>query len=138
MGSFETSDFKKVGHGMAAFGIIFTLLGLFFFDKGLLAIGNILLVSGVLLTAGANSLHFFLRPKNYKSSVPLMLGFVLVIAGWPITGLFSETCGFVFLFREIWPTVANFLRKLPILGSVLRLSSGHPYFARSRGNRCPV
>ncbi|KAH6772869.1 hypothetical protein C2S52_004298 [Perilla frutescens var. hirtella] len=131
----------KIGQGLAAFGFIFTLIGvMLFFDKGFLAIGNILLLSGFILTAGlSSSMLFFLKPKNYKGTILLVLGFFLVVTGCPMSGLFLETCGFIFLFRELWPTIANFLRRLPFLGSlVLRQSCSPPYFARSRGMRCPV
>lgn len=40
---------------------------LFLFDRGLLAIGNMLFLAGVTMTIGAfATLRFFMRPKNYK------------------------------------------------------------------------
>lgn len=39
---FEITDTQKIGVGLAGFGISFLFLGiLLFFDKGLLAIGNV-------------------------------------------------------------------------------------------------
>ncbi|KAH7521390.1 hypothetical protein FEM48_Zijuj07G0028000 [Ziziphus jujuba var. spinosa] len=49
MVSFEMNDRKKIGLGLTGFGIFFSFLGIiFFFDKGLLAMGNVnpLLVRG--------------------------------------------------------------------------------------------
>ncbi|KAK4410928.1 Vesicle transport protein GOT1 [Sesamum angolense] len=68
MVSFETSDLKKVGLGLTGFGLIFTFAGvLLIFDKGFLTIGNILFLSGMILTIGMkSSLHFFMKPQNYK------------------------------------------------------------------------
>eukprot|EP01047_Picozoa_sp_COSAG01_P069849 COSAG01_NODE_10443_length_2164_cov_1.986441_4_plen_81_part_00 len=37
-----TSDSRKIGFGLTAFGMLFTMLGvLFFFDQALLAMGNV-------------------------------------------------------------------------------------------------
>jgi hypothetical protein len=58
----------EIGIGLTGFGVLFTFLGIiFFFDKGLLAMGNILFVAGVMLTIGMKStVSFFLKPRNYK------------------------------------------------------------------------
>jgi hypothetical protein len=58
----------EIGIGLTGFGVLFTFLGIiFFFDKGLLAMGNILFVAGVMLTIGMKStISFFLKPRNYK------------------------------------------------------------------------
>ncbi|KAL6511131.1 Golgi Transport [Orobanche gracilis] len=66
--SFEMNDRKKIGLGLTGFGIFFSILGIiFFFDKGLLAMGNILFLSGVTLTIGLkSSMQFFIKRSNYK------------------------------------------------------------------------
>ncbi|BAT88938.1 hypothetical protein VIGAN_05258500 [Vigna angularis var. angularis] len=68
MVSFEMNDRKKIGLGLTGFGIFFSFLGvMFFFDKGLLAMGNILFVSGVSLTIGLKStMQFFMKRSNFK------------------------------------------------------------------------
>ncbi|BAH94816.1 Os10g0337600 [Oryza sativa Japonica Group] len=68
MVSFEMNDLQKIGIGLTGFGVFFSFLGIiFFFDKGLLAMGNILFLSGLGLTIGLKStLQFFTKPKNYK------------------------------------------------------------------------
>ncbi|EPS65401.1 hypothetical protein M569_09377, partial [Genlisea aurea] len=68
MVSFEMNDRKKIGVGLTGFGVFFSLLGIiFFFDKGLLAIGNILFISGVTLTIGLkSSVQFFMKTSNFK------------------------------------------------------------------------
>ncbi|KAG6526390.1 hypothetical protein ZIOFF_016374 [Zingiber officinale] len=68
MVSFEMNDQKKIGLGLTGFGVFFSILGIiFFFDKGLLAMGNILFLSGLMLTIGLKStMQFFAKPKNYK------------------------------------------------------------------------
>ncbi|KAL6567123.1 hypothetical protein OROMI_015527 [Orobanche minor] len=118
MMSFEMNDRKKIGLGLTGFGIFFSILGIiFFFDKGLLAMGNILFLSGVTLTIGPkSSMQFFMKRSNYKGSVSFGIGFFLVIIGWPIIGMILEAYGFVVLFSGFWPTLAVFLQKIPVLG----------------------
>ncbi|XP_048500808.1 vesicle transport protein GOT1-like [Beta vulgaris subsp. vulgaris] len=140
MASFEMDDRKKIGLGLTGFGFCFTCLGvIFLFDKGLLAMGNILFLSGVALTIGLKStLGFFTKPQNFKGTVSFGAGFFFVIIGWPIIGMILELYGFIVLFSGFWPTLAVFLQRIPILGWVLQ----HPIFRslidRYRGKRVPV
>ncbi|KAG5540040.1 hypothetical protein RHGRI_020318 [Rhododendron griersonianum] len=101
MSSFEMDDRKKIGLGLTGFGVFFSFLGvLFFFDKGLLAMGNILFLSGVMLTIGLkSSLQFFMKPSNYKGTISFGVGFFFVIVGWPVLGMILEAYGFIVLFR---------------------------------------
>ncbi|KAK4440443.1 Vesicle transport protein GOT1 [Sesamum alatum] len=122
MVSFEMNDRKKIGLGLTGFGVFFSFLGIIFlFDKGLIAIGNILFLSGVTLTIGLkSSMQFFMKPSNFKGTVSFGLGFILVIIGWPIIGMIIEAYGFVVLFSGFWPTLAVFLQKIPVLGWLLQ------------------
>ncbi|KAL0436741.1 UNVERIFIED_CONTAM: Vesicle transport protein GOT1 [Sesamum radiatum] len=118
MMSFEMNDRKKIGLGLTGFGVFFSFLGIiFFFDKGLLAMGNILFFSGVTLTIGLkSSMQFFMKRSNFKGTVSFGVGFFLVIIGWPIIGMIIEAYGFVVLFSGFWPTLAVFLQKMPVIG----------------------
>ncbi|KAL2901614.1 Vesicle transport protein GOT1 [Bienertia sinuspersici] len=126
MASFEMNEIKKIGLGLTGFGVFFTFLGVFFmFDKGLIAMGNILFLSGVALTIGPKStLLFFMKPQNFKGTIALGVGFFFVLIGWPIIGMLLETYGFFVLFSGFWPTLAVFLQRIPVLGWVLQ----HPFF----------
>ncbi|KAF3619716.1 Vesicle transport protein GOT1A [Capsicum annuum] len=90
----------EIGLGLTGFGVFFSFLGIiFFFDKGLIAMGNILFFSGVALTIGLkSSLQFFSKRSNFKGTIAFGLGFLLVIIGWPILGMILEAYGFVVLF----------------------------------------
>ncbi|KAK6246621.1 hypothetical protein SCA6_009711 [Theobroma cacao] len=91
MVSFEMNDRKKIGLGLTGFGIFFSFLGIiFFFDKGLLAMGN--------------------------GTISFGVGFFFVVIGWPIFGMILEAYGFVVLFSGFWPTLAVFMQRIPILG----------------------
>ncbi|KAL5570478.1 hypothetical protein UlMin_027053 [Ulmus minor] len=118
MVSFEMNDRKKIGIGLTGFGVFFSFLGIiFFFDKGLLAMGNILFISGVTLTIGFKStMQFFMKPQNFKGTISFVVGFFLVVIGWPVFGMILEAYGFIVLFSGFWPTLAVFLQRIPILG----------------------
>ncbi|XP_024391991.1 vesicle transport protein GOT1 isoform X1 [Physcomitrium patens] len=140
MVGFEMNDRRKIGIGLTGFGVLFTFLGVvFFFDKGLLAMGNILFVAGVMITIGIKgTVSFFLKPRNYKGSILFAAGFALVIFGWAIVGMLIETYGFVLLFSGFWPTALVFLYRVPILGNILRQPFFTSFFDRFRERRVPV
>ncbi|CAN7120749.1 unnamed protein product, partial [Brassica rapa subsp. narinosa] len=128
MMSFEMNDRKKIGLGLTAFGVFFSFLGIMFvFDKGLLAMGNILFISGVSLTIGLKStMQFFTKRQNYKGTISFGSGFFFVLLGWPIFGMMLETYGFFLLtvfpyFSGFWPTLAVFVQKIPVLGWIIQL-----------------
>ncbi|KAJ0559328.1 hypothetical protein HanHA300_Chr06g0199131 [Helianthus annuus] len=90
----EMNELKKIGLGLTGFGVFFLFFGvIFFFDKGLLAVGNlltkgqfysvltqILFVSGVMTTIGVqSSLQFFTKRGNFK---PLLVGLVKSLVHW--------------------------------------------------------
>ncbi|KAL6576702.1 Golgi Transport [Orobanche minor] len=140
MMSFEMNDRKKIGLGLTGFGVFFSILGIiFFFDKGLLAMGNILFFSGVSLTIGLkSSAQFFMKRSNFKGTVAFGVGFFLVIIGWPIIGMMIEAYGFIVLFSGFWPTLSVFLQKIPVIGWLFQQPFVRSFFERYRGKRVPV
>nr|GMD13135.1 vesicle transport protein GOT1-like [Ipomoea batatas] len=88
---------------MTGFGVFFSFLGIiFFFDKGLIAMGNILFFSGVALTIGLkSSMQFFTKRTNFKGTMSFGAGFFLVVIGWPILGMILEAYGFIILFSGL-------------------------------------
>ncbi|CAD6210119.1 unnamed protein product [Miscanthus lutarioriparius] len=140
MVSFEMNDLKKIGLGLTGFGIFFSFLGIvFFFDKGLIAMGNILFLSGLGLTIGLKStMQFFTKPKNYKGTISFGAGFFLVLIGWPFFGMLLEAYGFIVLFSGFWPTLAVFLQRIPIIGWIFQQPFVTSFLDRYRGKRVPV
>lgn len=140
MATFDMNDRKKIGIGLTGFGVLFTLLGvIFFFDKGLLAMGNMLFLSGLALTIGLKSTtSFFLNRSNYKGSVSFLVGFLLVIVGWAFVGMILEAYGFVVLFSGFLPTVMVFLSRIPVIGWFFQQPFFISFFDRFRKRRVPV
>lgn len=93
-----------------------------FFDGGLLAIGNILFLSGLLLIIGlVRTLNFFSRKEKIRGTFAFLGGIILVFMKYPFIGMTIEAFGFINLFGDFFPVVVGFLRKLPIIGSLLSL-----------------
>ncbi|KAL4199600.1 hypothetical protein AMTRI_Chr03g145680 [Amborella trichopoda] len=134
------NELTQIGIGLTGFGVMFSFLGvMFMFDKGLLAMGNILFVSGVMLTIGPKStIQFFMKRQNYKGSIAFVLGFFLVLIGRPIIGMIIEAYGFIVLFRGFWPTIAVFLQRIPVLGWIFQLPVISSFLGTKRGKRVPV
>ncbi|KJA27668.1 hypothetical protein HYPSUDRAFT_83392 [Hypholoma sublateritium FD-334 SS-4] len=121
------TDAQKIGVALTTFGALFMLLGvMLFFDGALLALGNILFVSGLTLIIGPHkTFYFFARRQKLRGTVCFLGGIVLVFAKWPFTGMVIETFGFLNLFGDFFPVVITFLRQLPFIGTFLSL----PYIA---------
>lgn len=112
------TDFQKIGVGLAGFGIAFLFLGVvLFFDKGLLAIGNILFISGLTFVIGLErTSRFFFQKHKLRGTAAFFGGIAVVLIGWPVIGMILEMYGFFLLFSGFLPVAVNFLRRVPILG----------------------
>jgi hypothetical protein len=119
----EISDFQKIGLGLAAFGVAFLMLGvMLLFDKGLLAVGNILFISGLAFIIGLErTFWFFFQKHKWKASLAFFSGITVVLIGWPLIGMIFESYGFVLLFRGFFPAALSFLTRVPVLGTILSL-----------------
>ncbi|CAF0902295.1 unnamed protein product [Brachionus calyciflorus] len=117
------TDLQKIGVGLSGFGLFFLTLGmLLLFDKGLLAIGNILFISGISLVIGLErTIKFFFTPQKIKGSVFFFGGVFIVLIGWPLIGMLVEMYGFIYLFGGFLPVVVSFLRRIPFIGTLLSL-----------------
>ncbi|XP_039039610.1 vesicle transport protein GOT1-like [Hibiscus syriacus] len=121
-------------------GVLFSFFGIiFFFDKGLLAMGNILFISGVTLIIGLKStMQFFMKRQNFKGTISFLVGFFFVIIGWPILGMILEAYGFIVLFSGFWRTLAVFIQRIPFLGWIFQQSYIRSWLDRNQGKRVPV
>ncbi|ORY98707.1 vesicle transport protein [Syncephalastrum racemosum] len=131
---------KEIGVGLTAFGVFFMLLGVFlFFDAGLLAIGNILFVSGITLTIGAQrTMSFFAQKSKIRGTICFAFGILLVFIRWPMFGIIVELFGILNLFGDFFPLVYAFLRRLPVIGSFLSHPGLVHAFDRFAGPALPV
>ncbi|KAI4470548.1 lipase containing protein [Holotrichia oblita] len=118
---YEISDTQKIGVGLAGFGVFFLFLGvLLLFDKSLLALGNILFIAGLACVIGLErTFRFFFQRHKIRASAAFFGGIIIVLLGWPLIGMLLETYGFILLFSGFFPVAINFLRRVPVLGTIL-------------------
>ncbi|XP_026057731.1 vesicle transport protein GOT1B isoform X1 [Carassius auratus] len=117
------TDSQKIGMGLTGFGVFFLFFGMIlFFDKALLAIGNILFIAGLSFVIGLErTFRFFFQRHKIKATGFFLGGVFVVLIGWPIIGVVLEVYGFFLLFRGFFPVAVGFIRRVPILGSLLNL-----------------
>jgi len=116
---FEVSDTQKIGMGLLGFGTTFLFLGvLFFFDNALLAMGNVMFVSGVSLLIGLNNAGKFFFGANLKSSAMFFGGIFIVLIGYSIIGMLVESVGLFYLFSGFIPRIVPLLRSIPVVNSI--------------------
>merc|ERR1712115_484780 len=109
--------------GLAGFGVAFLFLGmLLLFDKGLLAVGNILFLSGLAFVIGLErTFRFFFQYHKIKGTSAFFGGILVVLLGYPLIGMIIEAYGFIVLFSGFFPVAVNFLRRIPIIGTILNM-----------------
>jgi len=133
------NDNRKIGIGLTGFGVFFLFLGvLLLFDHALLALGNVLFLSGITLLIGTRKTFiFFFKRGQYRGTICFLGGIILVMVGWAITGMFFELFGIINLFGNFFPVVLLFLRRMPIIGNILNLPVIAPLIDRVAGSILP-
>ncbi|KAN0091220.1 Vesicle transport protein, Got1/SFT2-like protein [Tylopilus felleus] len=131
------SDAQKIGVALTTFGTVFMFLGIMlFFDAALLALGNLLFLSGLTLIIGPQkTFYFFARKQKLRGTTCFLGGILLVFLKYPFIGMIVETFGFLNLFGDFFPVVLTFLRQLPVVGTFLSLPYIRPVIDRLAGSR---
>ncbi|OQO10636.1 hypothetical protein B0A48_03934 [Cryoendolithus antarcticus] len=115
------SDSQKIGVAFCSGGIFFLIFGLIlFFDRALLAMGNILFLIGITLLLGPQrTFVFFARKNKWKGSLAFWAGIVLILVKWTLVGMVVEGYGMFVLFGEFFKTIAGFAYNIPVVGPYL-------------------
>jgi hypothetical protein len=90
----------EIGVAFCSGGGFFFLLGLIlFFDRALLAMGNILFLVGITLLLGPQrTFVFFARKQKWKGTLAFWAGVLLILMKWPLIGFGVELFGIFVLF----------------------------------------
>ncbi|KAH7401126.1 vesicle transport protein [Phaeosphaeria sp. MPI-PUGE-AT-0046c] len=115
------SDTQKIGVAFCSGGGLFLMGGvMMFFDRAMLAMGNILFLIGLTLLIGtAKTLSFFARRQKWKGTLAFAVGITLILMRWAFIGFVVELYGILVLFGDFLGTVAGFVRGVPIVGPVV-------------------
>lgn len=112
------------------------------FDSALLAIGDILFLSGLTLTIGVSrTLRFFTRKDRLRGIATFFGGIILVFLRWGMFGMFLQLYGLVYLFGQFFPIAAASMKDTPVLGAVFRMPAVERFFQQfggGGGRRAPV
>lgn len=109
-----------------------------FFDRSMLAMGNILFLIGLTLIIGwKKTAIFFARRQKLKGTAAFAAGIILILVRWPLTGFLIELYGIFVLFGDFFSTIGSFAGNIPVVGpyiqAALRRISGGP-----RNSELPV
>ncbi|KAF1933052.1 Got1 family protein [Didymella exigua CBS 183.55] len=118
------SDTQKIGVAFCSGGGLFLMGGvMMFFDRAMLAMGNILFLIGLTLIIGTQkTLAFFARRQKWKGTAAFALGITLILMRWAFFGFLIELYGILVLFGDFFATIAGFAGGIPIVG---------PYIAKA-------
>ncbi|KOS17621.1 Protein transport protein GOT1 [Escovopsis weberi] len=112
------SDTQKIGVVFCSGGGLFLIGGvMFFFDRAMLAMGNILFLIGLTIIIGPQkTLLFFARKQKAKGTAAFFAGLILILIRWTFTGFLVEAYGIAVLFGDFLGTIAGFARSMPVVG----------------------
>jgi len=137
------SDNTKIGTGLLFLGCVFLFLGIIFlFDSALLALGDLLFLSGLTMTIGfSRTAKFFTRRDRIRGIIAFFLGISLVMCRWPVSGMILQLYGIVYLFGQFFPIAAASMSEMPVIGSLFRARAVQSFFSSfgaSDNRRAPV
>ncbi|CRG88615.1 Protein transport protein GOT1 [Talaromyces islandicus] len=116
------SETQKVGAIFCTGGGLFLFGGVvMFFDRSMLAMGNILFLIGLTLIIGVQkTLAFFSRPQKLKGTVAFAAGILLILFKWAFVGFFVELYGILILFGDFLVTIGQFAGNVPVIGPYIQ------------------
>lgn len=124
------SDNTKIGTGLLFLGCVFLVLGiLFLFDSALLALGDVLFLTGLTMTIGVSrTIRFFTRKDRLRGIIAFFGGIFLVMCRWGMVGMILQLYGIVYLFGQFLPIAAQSLQNAPVIGSIFRSPAVDRFF----------
>ncbi|KAI2614180.1 Got1-like family protein [Hypoxylon fragiforme] len=135
------SDTQKIGVAFCSGGGFFLIGGvMLFFDRAMLAMGNILFLIGLTIIIGPQkTLLFFARKQKAKGTAAFFLGLLLILIRWPLIGFCVELYGIMVLFGDFLGTILGFARNVPVVGPYIGLAIDRiPFLGRRQNAELPV
>ncbi|KUL89328.1 hypothetical protein ZTR_03832 [Talaromyces verruculosus] len=116
------SETQKIGAIFCTGGGLFLFGGLLmFFDRSMLAMGNILFLIGLTLIIGIQkTIAFFSRPAKLRGTAAFAGGILLILFRWPLIGFCVELYGILILFGDFLVTIGQFVGGVPVIGPYIQ------------------
>jgi hypothetical protein len=117
------NDNVKIGTGLLFLGCVCLMLGImFFFDSALLALGDLLFLTGLTMTIGVSrTIRFFSRKDRLRGIVAFFGGIILVMCKWGLFGMILQLYGMLYLFGQFFPIVVQSLESVPVIGNIFQI-----------------
>mmetsp|Transcript_4382 Transcript_4382/g.8427 ORF Transcript_4382/g.8427 Transcript_4382/m.8427 type:complete len:148 (-) Transcript_4382:1597-2040(-) len=124
------SDNTKIGTSLLFLGCVFLFLGIIFlFDSALLALGDVLFLTGLTMTIGVSrTIRFFSRKDRLRGIIAFFGGIFLVMCRWGLVGVILQLYGIVYLFGQFFPIAAQSLRDAPVIGQIFQMPAVERFF----------
>ncbi|MCJ1441449.1 MAG: Golgi Transport, partial [Stictis urceolatum] len=104
-------------------GFFITLGVILFFDRAMLAMGNILFLIGIPLILGPQkTIAFFARRQKIKGTIAFGCGIILILMRWALVGFIVEAYGIAVLFGDFLVTIAGYLGVVPVVGPYIQIA----------------
>ncbi|KAK4655713.1 Golgi Transport [Podospora pseudocomata] len=134
------SDSQKVGVAFCSGGGFFLIGGvLLFFDRAMLAMGNILFLIGLTIIIGpAKTAVFFARRQKIQGTLAFFSGLTLIFLRWPLIGFLIELYGILILFGDFLGTILGFARNIPVVGPYVGMLVDRTGLGARRNAELPV
>ncbi|KAK4126240.1 Got1-domain-containing protein [Parathielavia appendiculata] len=134
------SDSQKIGVAFCSGGGFFLIGGvLLFFDRAMLAMGNILFLIGLTIIIGPQKTAlFFARKQKLKGTAAFFAGLALILLRWPLVGFLVELYGIIVLFGDFLGTIAGFARNVPVVGPYIGMVLDRAGLGWRRNAELPV
>ncbi|KAK4204165.1 vesicle transport protein [Triangularia verruculosa] len=134
------SDTQKVGVAFCSGGGFFLIGGvLLFFDRAMLAMGNILFLIGLTIIIGpAKTAVFFARRQKIQGTLAFFAGLALIFLRWPLIGFLIELYGILVLFGDFLGTILGFARNIPVVGPYIGMLVDRTGLGARRNAELPV
>ncbi|AFZ80981.1 Got1-like family member protein [Theileria equi strain WA] len=105
----------SIGLPLLGLGSFVGFLGfLFFFDRILLSISNVVLISGFYFLLGSNKFVSFFLNRNKRGTLVFLTGFLAILVNRTLVGLAVQTGGLYLLFEAFIPNVVSYVKVTPL------------------------
>lgn len=135
----QDENYKSLGTLLSIVGALSFVSGILsFFNRKMLIVSNILILTGVFLVLGFQKFQlFFMNKKRLPGSIIYGLGFLFLIFKFNVIGGLLELAGFLSLFGGFLPKFLNMMQKVPYIGKYFKFTLPSYFYHNSEEDILP-